>query len=148
MPRAQVEMKGERPVVYVANGTHAAYPHSCDSGCEQAIRRFFPEGNHDGDADWGRNPNSACFREGVLACLRPLPESPQGEALSWNGWPGHWGSCGATGLRCKLGIAPVSPSQQPRYQNPACFDLGSKQLCDSPTPGSSSAALQTQGSAG
>lgn len=135
--RAQLSLQGERPFVYVARGTHAAYPVACSSDCRQSFRKVFPEGRHDGKAPWGRNAGGACFDR--TPCLLPFPEDVRGRLRSWNAWTGHWGSCGNTGLRCTLGGAPVSPSQQPRFRNPACFDLGKRVLCDSPTPGTSAA---------
>lgn len=136
--RAQLTLDGERPVVHIARGTHAAYPTPCSTKCRQSFRRLFPEGRHDGKAPWGRNDDSACFD--AAPCLLPFPEAVRRGKRSWNRWSGSWGSCGNSGLRCTVGRAPKSPSAQARFTNPTCFDLGMRLLCDHLTPGTTTSA--------
>lgn len=110
--------------VYVAHGTHAAYPSPCRrrSGrilCTQ--KNGLPEGFHDGERPWGRNDDGECGEE--PGCVRLLPRvgvehggEPRLYAASWNAWPGLWGFCAKGEARCAKG--PQSPGLQPRYQRP------------------------------
>jgi hypothetical protein len=111
--------------VFVAQGSHAAYP----SACRRRFGRVFcrqdnglPEGFHDGSRDWGHNSDANC--EQGRGCVLLLPRVPAtanaGEPLlyasSWNAWPGLWGFCGPGEARCAKG--PRSPGMQTRYQRP------------------------------
>jgi hypothetical protein len=111
-----------RPVVDVANGSHAAYPLACKSEpCFQPVGLAagglidVPEGRSDGRAPWARNADSACDLGGTGSCLISLSSQP------WTSWPGQWGdgcesACGGAGDV----NSPQSPGLQARYQTPWC----------------------------
>jgi hypothetical protein len=96
-----VERVAQRPVVYVAEGTHASYPQPCSGKyCVQTGARL-PEGGVDGKRAWGRNTVQACGR----TCLLPLTEQ------RWARWPGLWGrACNSRG--CVRVEGPRSPGVQ------------------------------------
>ncbi len=106
--RLAVESVGSRPVVYVAEGTHAAYPRHCDGRyCPQTGVRL-PDAGADGSRSWGRNTAAACRR----TCLLPLPRR------GWASWTGRWGrSCSSGG--CVRVDGPRSPGRQP-HRSLAC----------------------------
>ncbi|HWM11441.1 MAG TPA: hypothetical protein VNO82_18935 [Solirubrobacteraceae bacterium] len=118
-----------RPNVFVAEGSHAAYPKACPKGCRQ-IASFFvvkrPEENTDGKREWGRNDDVEC----ADSCLLPLPES------GWSTFVGAWGSetCESSGRACRLGHGPKSPPRQSRFRFPWCHTPpGAGRLeCDTP----------------
>ena len=149
-PRDRLELRGERTVVYVARGTHAAYPHPCPAtsapraSCAQTTRIFgqpLPEARHDGLGEWGRNSKTAC--EATPRCLLPFPsEAADDEAAAWDRWEGSWGNCHRVRRRCVLGSGPESPSNQRRYQNPSCFGTKKDVVCD-PVVGGTPAASAT-----
>ncbi|HEX3239879.1 MAG TPA: hypothetical protein VHR18_07070 [Solirubrobacterales bacterium] len=111
------------PLVWVAKGTHAAYPFDCDRDCSQY--GGLPEENHDGAVSWGGNRETECAE---TRCVRPLPELGEdtGDAAlpfagSWAAWPGRWGeTChrGCTGPVPHRESSPVSPGRQPRFECP------------------------------
>lgn len=116
------------PLVWVADGTHASYPFSCDKGCHQFGP--LPEETHDGAVPWGGNRDQECE---ASECVRPLPEigEPTDEALplagAWAGWPGMWGETCHDGcknvFRRGRGLlhneaSPRSPGVQGRFQCP------------------------------
>ena len=115
----QLEYKGQRPVVYIADGSHASYSKVCPKSCHQEARIILgihtPEDDTNGRADWGRNDASAC--EPSRPCLLPIPEN------SWGDYNGLWGSkhCGPPGGACVLATPPRSPSRQLRFKAPWCF---------------------------
>jgi hypothetical protein len=91
-------------VVYVALGTHAAYPRACAAPrrryCKQSGAPL-PEGRFDGKQPWARNSSSACGK----TCLQPLPPA------SWARWPGLWGrACDRSS--CHRAKGPKSPRLQ------------------------------------
>ncbi len=120
-----------RPVVYIANGSHAAYPVACPNDCAQVNKLFghaLPEDNTDGSKPWGRNGRT-CYVEPV--CLQPLPTS------SWGAFVGFWGSrtCDDAFASCTFGVPPRSPSQQRRFGSPWCYSgIGLKLTCDGKMP--------------
>jgi hypothetical protein len=111
-----------RPVVYVANGSHAAYPIEChDRQCFQpvglAVGGLFdvPEGRYDGQRSWPRNANDQCNLNGPGSCLLTLSEQP------WTNWPGQWGDgCESACGGVSEVNSPQSPGLQSRYQTPWC----------------------------
>ena len=77
-----------RPLVYVANNSHASYPNACRRNCRQ-LRRIagtaVSEGAHDGRIAWAHN--SEC-----PSCLRRLPLTDDDEPALWNAFAGRWGT--------------------------------------------------------
>jgi hypothetical protein len=98
------ELVDGRPVVYIALGTHAAYPRACSPPrlryCRQSGAKL-PDGRFNGEAPWARNSNSACGK----TCLLPLPPG------SWTTWPGLWGRACDRGS-CRRAKGPKSPRLQ------------------------------------
>jgi hypothetical protein len=130
-----LQMVGEnktRPVVYLADGSHAAYPLACKKEpCFQptalAAAGLFnvPEGRYDGRASWPRNPDAQCNPTGAGSCLLSLRGQP------WTNWPGLWGdgcerACGGTGNV----NSPQSPGLQGRFQTPWCSTETVGVTCD------------------
>ena len=120
-----LQMKGAdntRPVVYLASGSHAAYPIPCTGDlCFQPVGLAagglidIPDGRYNGAVSWARNPDAQCDLGGAGSCLIPLSDQP------WTNWPGQWGdgcesACGGAGDV----NSPQSPGLQARYQTPWC----------------------------
>lgn len=107
------------PLVFVALGTHASYPHicrreHCDEGSPLNDKR------HDGKRRWFGNDDAdpRC----TPGCLAALPTAGGGtRPARWNAYDGVWGRA-----RCELWIfcnqtdGPQSPGQQKRYEEPWC----------------------------
>jgi Vacuolar protein sorting-associated protein 62 len=119
---AELERDGSRPIVYVANGSHASYPHPCLRTCKQPDGRL-PETNSDGRAPWGAN--EVCLPG---TCLIALP------ARSFNAFAGRWGSPVCEPGRCMFAAGPKSPSRQRRYKRPWCFTSSGRRLTCDGTP--------------
>jgi hypothetical protein len=118
-PQLQVREK-THPVVYLAEGSHAAYPLACASACHQppalAIDGVveMPEASYDGLAPWGRNAES-CVPNAAGSCLFSLDKQ------HWTHWQGEWGAgCAAACDGVRLANSPHSPGVQQRYQTPWC----------------------------
>ncbi len=117
---AQLQFRdGTRPVVYLSEGGHSAYPLACAHSCRQpsglAIDGVVPpETDHDGLAPWGRNAE-ACVANAPGSCLLPLATQP------WTHWPGEWGAgCSAACGGALDANSPRSPGVQARFQTPWC----------------------------
>lgn len=128
-PLDRLRRDGQRPVVYLADGSHAAYARDCPHNCDQESKLLFkdlPEDNTDGMRAWGRNGEEACARP--RPCLLSLP------LTSWGAFKGLWGSRKCTSGRrrfCQLAKAPRTPSAQQRYRYPWCYSLDERKLaCD------------------
>jgi hypothetical protein len=107
----------ERPLVFIARGTHAAYPLPCPQArpCKQ-VAHDIDEKPHDGGRAWVGN-SVAC---GESTCLRQLPTALGGRAPAlWNAFEGVWGvrNCFMT-YYCDSTSPPAAPGQQGRYEAP------------------------------
>jgi hypothetical protein len=106
-----------RPLVFVARGTHAAYPLPCKSSTCNG-NSTFEDNRHDGHHAW---PEEPCSGE---KCVTAFPRTAANAAdASWNAFDGHWGSavCVAK-VYCARSNAPAAPGTQGRYQRPWCYD--------------------------
>jgi hypothetical protein len=122
--------EGARPVVYVTEGGHSAYPLPCTHSCRQppglALDGVLelPESAHDGRASWGRNPE-ACVPNAAGSCLLALNAQP------WTHWPGEWGAgCTAACGGVLDANSPRSPGVQARFQTPWCSFQEDVITCD------------------
>jgi hypothetical protein len=122
---------GTRPVVYVAQGSHASYPAACASDCSQPSGLAadglvnLPEGDFDGRSGWARN-GEECPPNGAGSCLLSL------NAQAWASWPGEWGA--GCGIACGGALdanSPHSPGIQARFQTPWCSTQNGVFTCDS-----------------
>jgi hypothetical protein len=118
------------PVVYVATGSHAAYPARClDDECDQRLAGLSgrPEGGFDGGQDWPPNVPETCSPRAdpqarqPTPCLVALPSTRDGKhGLLWNAFPGRWGraNCTVFAKVCSQTDGPKSPSLQTRFDEP------------------------------
>jgi hypothetical protein len=122
---------GTRPVVYVAQGSHASYPDACPSDCSQPSGLAadglvdLPEGSFDGRDSWTRN-RETCAPNGPGSCLLSIDAQP------WTSWPGQWGA--GCGIACGGALdanSPRSPGLQARFQTPWCSTQNGVFTCDS-----------------
>jgi hypothetical protein len=107
-----------RPIVFVASGTHAAYPMPCPvkADCRQVMNGA-EENEHDGERTWAGNTSLNC---GDYSCLQMLPTARGGrDPALWNAFEGAWGTrnCFLT-YYCDSSSPPAAPGQQGRYQRP------------------------------
>ena len=107
----------ERPLVFIARGTHAAYPTGCRAACTDPFT-FHKEEPHDGRLPWPGPREPEC----VALCITALPTTDRGrKPARWNAYNGRWGN-----TRCELIVfcssadPPRSPGQQGRYKKPWC----------------------------
>ena len=111
----------ERPLVFVAAGTHASYATRCPGivkKCRQ-LGHDLEEQEHNGRLSWGGNYSTLCG-EGS-SCLQLLPTRVGGtQPALWNAFKGPWGArrC-VLGVYCNSGDPPRGPGQQNRYARPA-----------------------------
>lgn len=122
---------GTRPVVYVAQGSHASYPAPCANDCSQPSGLAadglvdLPEGSFDGRDGWARN-EQPCAPNGAGSCLLSL------DAQAWTNWPGQWGAgCGSACGGALDANSPRSPGLQARFQTPWCSTQNGIFTCDS-----------------
>ncbi len=127
---AQLQFRdGTRPVVYLTEGGHSAYPLACAHSCRQpsglAIDGVVPpETDHDGQAPWGRN-GEACVPNAPGSCLLSLAKQP------WTHWAGEWGAGCTAACRGALDAnSPRSPGVQSRFQTPWCSFQEESFTCD------------------
>ncbi|MBN1527541.1 MAG: hypothetical protein JW895_00650 [Thermoleophilaceae bacterium] len=110
---------GARPLVFVARGTHASYPTSCeDERCEVGDLPGSPakhptrENRHDGRV------RADC----PSVCVAALPVRAGGrEPALWNAFDGGWGTSDCVlEVFCSASPPPRSPGFQGRYRHPWC----------------------------
>ncbi|HEX2087512.1 MAG TPA: hypothetical protein VHF89_17645 [Solirubrobacteraceae bacterium] len=128
--------RATHPVVYVAAGSHAAYPARCrQSDCTQELAGTgIPEGGFDGGQPWPPNDAATCSprakpdeRVAPPPCLVALPATRDGAlGLLWNAFPGRWGRARCTVLAkvCSQVDGPRSPSRQTRFRDPSSATEG------------------------
>jgi hypothetical protein len=110
-----------RPLVFVAQGTHAGYATRCPGisrKCRQ-LTHSVAENRHDGKLSWAGNFTPLCG-EGS-SCLQLLPTHVGGaQPALWNAFKGPWGErrC-VLEIYCNSGDPPKGPGQQGRYARPA-----------------------------
>ena len=108
-----LDVDDTHPFVYVALGSHAAYPARCtDRTCDQRLAGIgLPEGRFDGRLDWNHD---------ATACCLPLPVTPEGKGALWNAFRGRWGKAACTIVVkiCSQSDGPWSPSRQRRFSAP------------------------------
>jgi hypothetical protein len=103
----------DHPVVYVALGTHAAYPVKCEHDvCDRGAA--IEDNSHDGVHEWQCDQDS---------CLTALPVRGR-DGASWNGFDGYWGEAICfKGVYCSRSDGPRAPGRQPRFRMPWCYNL-------------------------
>jgi hypothetical protein len=116
----------ERPLVFVANGTHASYPTNCPDECRQADG-VLEEQRSNGRKPWRRNGDEACARAtrtSRLRCVVLLPTRHGGAGLArWNAYDGPWGTSDCDFLNlCRSSPAPRAPGSQGRFRKPWCVN--------------------------
>jgi hypothetical protein len=107
-----------RPLVFVALGTHAAYPLPCRaSPCD--AHSVLEDNSHDGGHEWPED--HPCAAGG---CVSPFPVTGDGGVASWNAFDGYWGSAACVAkVYCARSNAPRAPGRQNRYKCPWRYDL-------------------------
>ena len=94
--------------VYVARGSHAAYPRPCRRTPCRQTESVLPEGRSDAADPWFANDPAVCHRR----CVRLLPQDGDRPA-SWDAWDGIWGTNPLSFFR-----SPRTPAFQRRYRRP------------------------------
>jgi hypothetical protein len=108
-PAGVAEIDGARHVrVYLARGTHAAYPRPCTTAPCRQTASVLPDGRFDGRSPWVDNGAAACAQR----CVRLLPQVA-GHPASWDAWNGLWGA-----PRSAIFAPPRTPAFQDRYLHP------------------------------
>ncbi len=97
-----------RVKVFLANGSHAAYPQRCTRLCRQS-NPTLPEARYGGQVSWSGNSAAGCRRR----CVRLLPTDASGAPAAWNAWDGRWGAPTAPAF-----APPRTPAFQRRYADP------------------------------
>ena len=105
-----------RPLVFVANNSHASYPNACFHRCKQIrtlLGQSVSEAAHNGRVPWSRNDECG-------DCVRRLPLTRDDKPALWNAFEGRWGTqkCILAGSYCDASRAPGAPSKQSRYKDP------------------------------
>jgi hypothetical protein len=114
---AHVADVSERPLAFIAKGTHATYPRPCPGGCWQSANNNLHDGGHDGVLPWIGNYTAIC---GAVSCVQLLPTLEGGrQPALWSAFAGTWGDVHCV-LRyyCDKGVPPPAPGRQTRYLHP------------------------------
>lgn len=132
---AAADNGAQRPLAFVAQGSHSTYPQACGSGdCKQLLSGL-GEARYNGTLWWLGDFTNTC---GAVSCVQPLPTRTGGtEPALWNAFTGNWGArhCVLT-YYCDTTDPPPTPGKQSRYLHPArCTAIGSW------TPGERSSSL-------
>jgi hypothetical protein len=114
---AHVPDASERPLAFIARGTHATYPRPCAGGCLQSANDTLHDGPHDGELPWIGNYAATC---GDVSCVQMLPTLEGGrQPALWSAFAGTWGDvhC-ALKFYCDSTAPPPAPGRQTRYLHP------------------------------
>jgi hypothetical protein len=117
------------PLVFVARGTHAAYPTPCfTDNCPG--NSVLEDNTHNGEHTWPEDP---CSNAG---CVTGFPVTADGAPASWNAFDGYWGSaiCIAGDIYCARSHAPKAPGNQGRFKRPWCFNYAVVRDIHQPAP--------------
>ena len=109
----------DRPLVFVASGSHASYPTPCRRNCRQRARPEIGEDPHHGRAKptWPGNDANRCLAD---SCVHLTPTRARGsQPALWNAYEGVWGERRCI-LRsyCTAEASPAAPGTQKRYRAP------------------------------
>jgi hypothetical protein len=118
---AGVADAADRPLVFVAAGTHASYPVPCSRGCVQTPHPTREERAHRGTLGWEGNDTTRCAQ---ARCVRLLPTRAGGTLPAlWNGFDGVWGRrhC-VLRVYCNSTAPPAAPGKQGRYLHPTRYN--------------------------
>jgi len=116
VPGAAARAARERPLAFVASGTHSTYALPCSGTCRQLTQRSLGDGERDGRRGWTANGRERC---GTDPCLQPLPTRQGGATPAlWSAFAGVWGEAVCVWDFCITGTPPKAPGQQGRYRTP------------------------------
>ncbi len=118
---ADASDSADRPLVFVAAGTHASYPVPCSRGCVQTPHPTREERAHRGTLRWVGNDTTSCAQ---TRCVRLLPTRAGGtQPALWNAFDGVWGKRNCV-LRvyCNSTSPPAAPGKQGRYRHPTRYN--------------------------